>query len=187
MQASVSRHLSKSCVRIRTVVGLGVALVCAAASAQYAPPDAKSKAAEKKAASASIVKSVDAKGRVVYSDHKVQGTVGQKVMRGRVFEDIPKEAPPAAQSGTAAAPAGNLVEWAQKQQAQMDEARKAANDINDKVAKQNCQNAKMSLSSLSSASRPMRMDEEGKLVPVSAEQIEADRAKAQEVIARDCK
>lgn len=168
-----------------TLLVLGSLCVFAgSASAQYLPPVAKAAGGKKIVTSGAVVKGVDGRGKVVYTDHPVDGVKEVKTLSGKTFKDVPDAAvaPAAAASG-----ADGIVDWAQKTQSQMDEQRKQVQDINDKVAKQNCANAKESLATLGMGGRVVRLSPAGTPDVLTAEQVEESRSKANDVIAKNCK
>lgn len=161
-----------------------LSLTAGMATAQYLPPAPKAPGGKKIVTAGAVVKGVDGRGKVVYTDHPVDGVKEVKTLSGKTFKDVPDAAGPAA---AAASSADSIVDWAQKTQAQMDEHRKQVQDINDKVAKQNCANAKESLATLGMGGRVVRLSPAGTPDVLSAEQIEESRSKANDVIAKNCK
>ena len=159
-------------------------MVLTTSFAQYQTPDPKFRAGGTAGSGSTIVKSVDARGHILYSDHAMDGYKEINVMKGASFASAPA---PIASAPTKPSSAGGIVDWAQKTQAQLDESNKSLTQINEKVAKQNCQNAKESLASLGREGRIVRMGADGKPQYLTPDQIAADQNKAKEAIAQFCK
>lgn len=145
----------------------------------YAPA-AQQKAEQR---SVGIVKSIDAQGRVVYSDRALLNARQVDVMQGRVFSNSTTATPP---SPAVAAPDG-LVDWAAKAQAQLDASKKKQEDMRVAAAQQTCQNARQTLASLSTGKRVMRLAANGQQEIMSEDQQVAERAAMTSLISVNCK
>lgn len=155
--------------------------------AQYAAPDKSGT----KSLQGEIIKSIDANGHVLYSNRTIEGARPVETMTSRIFQPMPMPAPAPATGNalntgaTTPGPTG-ASGAAVKSGVSQDPSIKALNEANALIAKSNCANARQSLASLGGGPRLVRMTPDGKREELTADQIEADRAKARDVISRDC-
>lgn len=164
---------------LRTAVACAVCVLAAVpAVAQYQP--------DKKGPSKGVVmKSVDASGKLVYSDHPLPGVRETEVLRGRGFENLPVVAPKV--PAQAASAGGSLSDWAQATEAQIAASRKAVDDTNTRVAKQNCDDARQTLATLTAGRRVMRVNERGEPEALTSDQLTVERDYVEQRIAIYCK
>ena len=179
--------LLKSFNPLHIAVALGMALVATSSMAQYTTPKKEGGGGRV------IIKSVDSRGQVVYSDHPVEGVSELQTMQGRVFMNIPKPASAASSpavtrpAAKAASGAGGIEAWATATQAQLDASKKAVDDANAKIAKQNCDGARQTLATLAAGRRIVKVNATGTPEVMSAEQVTAEREKTEARITQNCK
>ncbi len=142
-------------------------------------------------ASAEMVKWVDEKGQVHYSDQPPSGKV--KKVETLNIRTAPTSAPAEGGSG-AAAPAAprSAAEQAadfRKRRMEADEAAKKAEQDKQQaeVARQNCENARGSLRSLQEGARIFRYDEKGERVFLDDAARQQSIAEAQKAVSQWCK
>lgn len=160
-------------------------LLASQAQAQYAPP----KDAGKLTVHTGVSKIVDAQGHVTYTDRPVTGADGAMPLKAGSFAPSSSiSVPPKAAPAPVPAASSAIVEWAMKVQAQLDQAAGVNAKANQQIETQNCANAQQSLASLGAGGgRMIRQGEDGSTRYVEQDEIESDRSKAREMIARYCK
>lgn len=179
--------LFKTTQTLHIGIAMAMALVATSSVAQYTTPKMEGRGGRV------IIKSVDARGHVVYSDHPVEGVNELQTMHGRVFMNIPRPASAASAQAVsrpaakAASGAGGIEAWATATQAQLDASKKAVNDANDKIAKQNCDGARQTLATLVAGRRIVKVNASGTPEVLSAETVAAEREKTEARIAQNCK
>lgn len=161
-------------------VALGIIVIGATGSglAQIASASPQYQANTKVNAAKVIVKTIDANGKVTYSDRIVDGDtqVRQRSTLKSTGEEVitragsAPAAPMAPESAKPASPTPTL----------------SAEQAAAKVAALNCTTSRKNLESVNSGKRVVRVGDNGEVVPLSDEQIAAERARIEGEVTQYC-